>query len=158
MNGLAHITIAGQKVGLKFGLPAVKRIMEKMADHEMMVEGQYTELGITHIIYAGYANYCLMHDTAPVIPFNGFYEQIENIDEEDTKQEVIAAILAFEESKYVKRVIKANEEEKKKAMMILNQSTGTLSKPSVSESLDMDQPNIADSPGDSTSSPSGDLT
>jgi hypothetical protein len=146
MNGLAHITIAGQQVGLKFGLPAVQRLMEKMGVHDMFQDGLYTELGIIHIIYAGYANYCLMHDVSETIPFEQFYEQIEGLDNEQTKQETIKAIRAFEESKYVKKAIAVNKEEevKKKATMTLSQSTGTESNPSALENSDTHQENITD--------------
>ena len=146
MNGLAHITIAGQQVGLKFGLPAVQRLMERMVAHDIMQDGLYTELGIIHIIYAGYLNHCLMRDAPPTIPFEQFYEQIEGLDNEQTKAEAINAIRAFEESKYVKKAVKANkeEEEKKKATTIQSQSTGMQSSLSALENSDIPPQSIAD--------------
>lgn len=121
MNGLAKITIDGHQVVLKFGLPAIKRIMEKMLVYKLAdKDGDkeiYNDLGLSHILYAGYLNGCMMRDTLPEIPFEAFYTLLEDAPGDKDKQgEVIAAIAAFEESKIVKQSIgKLKEEVEKKS-------------------------------------------
>lgn len=102
MNGLAQITIDGQPVVLKFGLPAVRRIMLKMAEQDLMDGDYYTEIGLCHVLYAGYLNACAMRDEIAKIPFQSFYEFVENGDDDLIKQEIVSAMRSFEESKYVK--------------------------------------------------------
>lgn len=103
MNGLAQITVDGQQVVLKFGLPALRRIYEKMKEHRLVDEAeQYNELGLCHILYAGYVNACAMKDKPATIPFEEFYNYVEGADDEAVKEEIISAIRIFEDSKYVK--------------------------------------------------------
>lgn len=109
MNGVATITISGQVVRLKFGLPAVRRVFEKMAEHTLVEkrgeEERYNDLGIAHVLYAGYLNGCMLHDAAPTLSFEHFYDYIEDFaDDQSGKEEIIAAIRAFEESRFVKRM------------------------------------------------------
>jgi|GEM_PF-4209776 len=102
MNGLAQITVDGQALVLKFGLPALRRIFEKMAQYDLLSGEDYNELGLSHILYAGYLNGCAMKDTLATIPYESFYNLVENIEEETIKREVIAAMQVFEDSKYIK--------------------------------------------------------
>lgn len=115
MEGLSEITVAGQKVGLKFGMPAVRRFFEKSKEVLLMADGNYTDLGLAHLTYAGYLNFCIMKDRIPAIEFESFYDLLENPGEQ-TKDEMISAVRIFEESKFVKPIVdeKKKEEEKKK--------------------------------------------
>lgn len=110
MNGLAKITVDGHQVVLKFGLPAIKRIMEKMLVYKLADKHGnkeiYNALGLSHILYAGYLNGCLMRDELPAIPFEAFYTLLEDAPgDKDKETEVVAAIAAFEASKMVKQSI-----------------------------------------------------
>lgn len=111
MNGLAQITIDGQLVVLKFGLPALRRIAQRAATMELITGNQYNELGITHILYAGYVNACAMKDLPATIPFESFYEFVDEFQDETVKNEIVAAIRSFEDSKYVSEAF-----DKKKVM------------------------------------------
>lgn len=133
MNGIAKITVAGQEVGLKFGMPAVRRFFEKAKGLDLMLDGRYTDLGLAHLMYAGYLNYCIMKDQPPHIAFDAFYDLLENPGEK-TREEVYEAVRAFEESKFIKPLVDAKEEEEKKKVMEV--STSTKSNPSVTENLD----------------------
>jgi len=119
MNGLAQITIDGQPVVLKFGLPALRRILDKMKTVDMITGNQYNELGITHILYAGYCNACEMKDIPVVLPFERFYDYVDDFDTEGVKEEIAFAIRAFEASKYV-----SGGGEKKKATETASPSIG----------------------------------
>ena len=136
MNGIAQITVAGQKVGLKFGMPAVRRFFEKTMQYELMTDNKYTDLGLAHLVYAGYVNWCIMKDQATELKFEDFYTLIEDADEE-TRVEVIAAVKAFEESKLIKPLADAADEAQKKKAEI--SQTSTPLSPSVSENLDIPQ-------------------
>lgn len=111
MNGLAQLTIDGQTVALKFGMLALRRIMRKMNEQELTEGNYYTELGLCHVLYAGYMNACAMKDVPADIPFETFYSFVENGDDDRIKQEIISAMRSFEESKSVKDAL-----DKKKAM------------------------------------------
>lgn len=131
MNGIATITIAGHAVGLKFGMPAVRRFFEKTKDqtteNPLLIGGQYTDFGLVHLLYAGYVNDRLMKDQPVALPFEAFYEFIESAaDEGQSKEEVLTAVGAFEASRYVKPIV-AEIEEKKKALMKLPGMNSNLS-------------------------------
>jgi hypothetical protein len=146
MNGLSEITIAGQKVGLKFGMPAIRWIVEKMQQYKLVNGTASNELGVVHILYAGYQNHCAMHDTAPQIAFPAFYDYVETAgDAEESMAELASVLKEFEESRYIKAVVEAD---KKKAM---TSPIGMKSNPSASESSGSVQESISGSPGANTS-------
>lgn len=123
MNGIANITINGNIVRLKFGLPAVKRIFEKMAGPEQMTEQEgdekrYTYFGMAQILFAGYCNGCLLEEKVPSLAFEDFYEFIEQYAFDQTgEKEITDALRAFEESRFVKNAAeKTRAEEKKSAL------------------------------------------
>lgn len=120
MNGLAQITIDGQPVVLKFGLPALRRILEKMKSVTMITGNQYNELGITHILYAGYCNACEMKDLPIELPFEKFYEYVDGFEMAGVKEEIANGIRQFEASKYVSGGL-----EKKKVTETTSPSSGT---------------------------------
>lgn len=119
MNGLAKISVGGQEVVLKFGLPAIRRIMEKMLVNKLSdMDGEkeiYNDLGLSHILYAGYLNGCMMRDELPVIPFEEFYTLLEDsADDKEKQDQVITAIASFEQSKVVKQSIEKLKDEVEK--------------------------------------------
>lgn len=134
-NGLCTIIIAGQEVKLLFGMPAIRRIGEKMAKVDFIDPNtlSYTETGISHILYAGYLNGCAANDETPVLPFNAFYSLVETAILDGQIEQVAAAVKCFEESKVVeafsKKAAEASTDSKKKT------SPGTKSKVSATESL-----------------------
>lgn len=134
MQGIAAITIGGERVGLKFGMPALRRIFEKMQQYDMVAGTKSNDIGIAHVLYAGYLNFCLMKDEAPVHAFEYFYDYVETVgDAEGSTDEIAAALKAFEESRFVKTLV---ENEKKKVMeraertTEIEYSTGMKSRPS----------------------------
>lgn len=126
MNGLAQITLDGQTVALKFGMPALQRIAQKMATNDLFNGEQWNDLGISHILYAGYVNHCAMKDILPVYEFEKFYSYVEDAEDEATIKEIAAAVQVFVDSKMVKELV-----DKKKAMTQETTSplTGTTSNP-----------------------------
>lgn len=143
MNGVATITISGQTVRLKFGLPSLKQIAGKMAEFEFFDGNAYSDMGLTNILYAGYINACMQRDEVPALPFESFYDYVEDFRVDFTNQaEVQAAMKSFEESRFVSKYtpkaagsaeVEETEDEKK------SQLTGTESSLSSSENLATDQ-------------------
>lgn len=133
-NGLCTIIITNQEVKLLFGMPAIRRIGDKMAKVDFIDQNtlSYTETGIAHILYAGYLNGCAANDETPVFPFNAFYSFVENAILDGQLEQVAAAVRCFEESKVVeafsKKAAEATDTKKKT-------SPGMKSKVSATESL-----------------------
>lgn len=141
MNGIAAITIQDQEVLLKFGLPAVRRIIERTAKGDLISDGIYNELGIAHILYAGYKNGCMLEDKPEQFEFQDFYNLVEDYTlGEDEKGQIMKAVTAFAESKFIERAAakgrELKEEEEKKS------STGMKSSPSSAENSAIPQENI----------------
>lgn len=119
MNGYTEIVISDHKIGLKYGLPAIRQIAEKMQKFSLITGDSYNELGIAHIIYAGYCNECVIKDIVPTLSFNIFYEFVENaITDGDLKEKIEDTIRTFEDSRFLKSAVdkkngEATEEEKK---------------------------------------------
>lgn len=133
MQGIAAITIGGQRVGLKFGMPALRQIFEKMKQYPMVVGTKSNDIGIAHILFAGYLNFCMMKDELPVHTFEYFYDYVETIgDAEGSLEEIADALKAFEDSRFVKPIV---DKDKKKVTATkettTEHSTGTESKASV---------------------------
>lgn len=129
-SGLAEITIDGKKIGLRFGLPCIRYLVEKSEALDLMNGKFYNELGMAHILYGGYVNACLARDTVTEIPFSVIYEAIEKMWLADTPwpEEIVQAIRTFENSRTVDTGIKLNEA-KKALTEKKNQSNGTESSP-----------------------------
>lgn len=135
-SGYTTIEIDGAKVGLKFGLPALRQLGEKDKTVPLYDNGNYSDLGIAHIIYAGYCNNQYIKDESPSIPFGKFYEFVEDCisDVEKAVSLIRPVIECFEQSKYVAPLAvkpgKEEDEAKKKS------GHGTKSKVTVMESSD----------------------
>jgi len=105
MNGIAQITIDDQPVALKFGMPALRQISQKMAKNDLFNGETWNDLGISHILYAGYVNYCAMKDTPAIMPFEDFYNYVEDAEDEETIKDIAGAISVFVSSKHVKELV-----------------------------------------------------
>lgn len=90
MTNFIDIIIAGQQIGLRFGIPAIRRISEMeekypLLDYEtVQKDGQpvkqpqgYNQLGIAHIFYAAYLNQALVKEETPVHKLEFFYDFVE---------------------------------------------------------------------------------
>jgi hypothetical protein len=151
MNGIATLTIQGQQVLLKFGMPAVRRFFEKDLEYGFTKDGSYSDLAIAHILYAGYENGCMLKDEPKKLEFQAFYELAESFSMGDNNgEEIVAAITAFNDSRIIKRIaenaakIKEEEEEKKSP-------TGTTLNRSFVENSVTSPENTIDSPGENIS-------
>lgn len=122
MNGYCEFEIKGEKVGLKFGMIANQRFLEKAKSFtffETMSDGQrtLTVLGIAHVLYAGYVNNCYIKEQVTKHTFEDFFELIEDdFFVGKLRESVSNAIKEWSESRYIKQLIddsKENGDEKK---------------------------------------------
>ncbi|MEJ7738521.1 MAG: hypothetical protein WKF97_13910 [Chitinophagaceae bacterium] len=77
-NGYTQIKINNQEIGIKFASAALLQIREKVKGNPMLFSGdELTQADVAHLIYAGYCNNCLRKDEQPSIPFEDFFDFVE---------------------------------------------------------------------------------
>lgn len=111
-SGYTSISVDGITYGLRFGIPAVRMFLQKVANDEVLISGDtINEVGIAQLVYCGYINNCMVKDEPEVKTLGFFLEWVENawIDEDIRKQlEHVSAV--YGASKYTNKV---NENVKK---------------------------------------------
>ncbi len=140
MKGYCEFTIQGEKVGLKFGLEAFKIFSIKASIFKLFdtTNRMYNETGLATILYAGYANNCLIKQELEKFIFEYLYEVIEDdMYVGSLREDVVNAVTVFSESRFVKKAIddlkevqEEDDTEKKNPKTKLNK-TGKKSKASV---------------------------
>lgn len=111
-----ELQVNGKSLGLKFGLPALRRIQSKLGLTEFSDEISLTLKMCLDILYSGYLNYCLAKGVDPEISSEEIYDYLEtNLNNELEFSKINECIVAFNESKYVKPSSngEATEEQKK---------------------------------------------
>jgi len=136
-TGICNIVVEGVTIPLRFGMPANRAIIAKLAESPAMLTGEtINEQGITHLIYAGYVNACMASDKAPDKTFDYFFAFVEDcVGDPEGERTLNEVAQCYANSRHTKKQIKqieaATEEIKKKT----NQLTGTPSNPSATENL-----------------------
>lgn len=129
-NGYIQIEINGEKVGLKFGLPAIRSIAQYQdvegfySDDKKTV---YSEIGIAQIIYSGYCCNQRIKSEPVTLTMNEIYDFVEEraLNVERFGSEVMPIIDCLNNSRVVEELAKnAKEEESKKKPL----AVGTKSK------------------------------
>lgn len=138
MNGYIAILMDGEKIGIKFGMPAIRQFGKNLKKFELITEGAYNELGIAHILYAGYCCNCQIKYEEPEIKFEKFYEFAEEALKNEERLGVIKDVVkCFEESQYVQEVVEKIS--KDNSTQVIKKKNGTKLKPSVTGSSDLHQ-------------------
>ena len=114
------ITINDQKVGLKFGMASFRYIADKLIDGITSENGELNEIGITHLVYSGYYNNCLVKGVLPEMTFETLLDYIENnLAKKEFLEELKEIIKVWGESDMIKQNVAAsqsdNEGAKKKS-------------------------------------------
>lgn len=111
MNGSTTIQINGRQVGLKFAFPAIKWFTEENAKRPdiYFVKGDsegFTVEGLAKLIECSYKNHCLIKETEPSIPYEIFFDYVENNQETEEGQKELTRITeVYAQSSVMKRVI-----------------------------------------------------
>jgi hypothetical protein len=112
---MIKLDMAGVELPLLFGLPALRRIVEKTSINEFTDSISLTFFNIRDILFSGYLNHCKAEDIDPKISAKDIYDYLEtNLYNEVEFQKIADAVNAFNTSKYLKPTNgKASDEEKK---------------------------------------------
>lgn len=106
------ITINDQKVGLKFGMASFRYLSGKFVEGISFNNGELTEIGISHLLYGGYYNNCLVKDVVPEHTFEYFVDFIEiNLKNADFLTEVGEVLKVWSESDMIKKTTEAAKED-----------------------------------------------
>ena len=139
-NGYITVDINGKNIGLKFGMVANRMFFEKMVEKPDILTGDtINEVGIGHLIYAGYINNCLVKGVEPELAFHFFMEWVEEaLVDDNVKQRLQDISNCFSDSKFTKKAIEEVDrrtEDLKKKIVEMSQ-TGISLNPSATPNSD----------------------
>jgi len=86
------ITINGTTIGLKFGMASFRYLQTRFVEGVAFNNDGLNEIGISHIIYSGYYNNCLIKDVEATLSFGEIVDWIES-NLKDGRCETVAARL-----------------------------------------------------------------
>jgi len=105
------ITINDQKVGLKFGMASFRYLSDKFKDGVSFENGELNEIGVSHLVYSGYYNNCLVKGVLPEITFENLVDYVEvNIMKPEFLEELKNIIKVWGESDMIKSNVAATQE------------------------------------------------
>jgi hypothetical protein len=105
------ITINDQKVGLKFGMASFRYLSDKFIDGISFENGEINEIGVSHLVYSGYYNNCLVKGVLPEITFENLVDYVEvNIMKAEFLEELKNIIKVWGESDMIKSNVAATQE------------------------------------------------
>jgi len=108
------ITINDTKIGLKFGMASFRYLQTRFVEGVAFNDDGLNEIGISHIIYSGYYNNCLIKDVEPSLSFGEIVDWIEsNLKNEATLEEIKKVVNLWSESDFIKKT-QTQEQPKKK--------------------------------------------
>lgn len=122
-SGYTSISIKGEEIELRFGIPAVRMFLEKIANSDITIDEQnINETSIAYLLYCGYINNCMVKDIVPTKTKGFFLEYVEESYVDEHAQKIIQDVTdVYANSKYTQKMI-ANakdrvEEIKKKSLL-----------------------------------------
>jgi hypothetical protein len=105
------ITINDQKVGLKFGMSSFRYLSDKFKDGISFENGELNEIGVSHLVYSGYYNNCLVKGVLPEMTFENLVDYVEtNIMKPEFLEELKNIIKVWGESDMIKSNVAATQE------------------------------------------------
>ena len=105
------ITINDQKVGLKFGMASFRYLSDKFKDGISFENGELNEIGVSHLVYSGYYNNCLVKGILPEMTFEDLVDYVEvNIMKPEFLEELKNIIKVWGESDMIKSNVAATQE------------------------------------------------
>jgi hypothetical protein len=105
------ITINDQKVGLKFGMASFRYLSDKFIDGVSFENGELNEIGVSHLVYSGYYNNCLVKGVLPEMTFENLVDYVEvNIMKAEFLEELKNIIKVWGESDMIKSNVAQTQE------------------------------------------------
>lgn len=125
------INIKGEDISLKFGMASFRYLSDKFVSGVSFDEAGFNEIGISHLIYSGYYNWCLVKVEKPKYSFEDVVDYVEaNLTNEEFIEDIKEVVRVWSDSDYIKSTTdKTSDEEPKKKT-----SRGRKSNPSPSVS------------------------
>ena len=109
------ITIGDKKIGLKFGMASFRYLQSKFNDGRSFTSDDLNEISISHILYSGYYNNCLVKDVVPEITFEELVDYVEaNLVNESFVEVIKGIIEIWSQNDFIKKAIDSTQETKKK--------------------------------------------
>jgi len=103
-----------KKLGLKFGMASFRYLQNKFTKGVAFAEDDLNEIGISHIIYSGYYNNCLVKDVEPEVSFEELVDFVEaNLLNQDFVNKVKEIVDIWSNSDFIRQA-KPQEDTKKK--------------------------------------------
>lgn len=114
------ILIGETEIGLKFGMHAARYLSQKL-DNGFCFDGDsITEIGIAHVVYAGYLNNCAVKDMKPGLSFEEVVDFVETSVNDVDKVATLTNVIQLWTS--VQFVPKEQTETKKKRTSVKSKS------------------------------------
>lgn len=109
-----RLTIAGKDYGLKFGMYSARYLSDKLSNGYCFVGDNITEIGIAHVLYAGYLNNCAVKDEPSELTFEQIVEYIEgSLTNQEVMDAIAAAIKVWSDSQLIKAAAETETKKKK---------------------------------------------
>lgn len=109
------ITFNNETIGLKYGMASLRYLTDKFDNNSSFINNELTEIGIAHILYAGYYNNCLVKNIDTKITFEEFVDWIEcNLKNDIVIEDIKKAIDVWSQNEYIKQSQDADNDSKKK--------------------------------------------
>lgn len=137
-NGYCAIEINGKSIGLKYGMVANRLFFEEMSKNPSMMTGEtINEIGVAHLIYAGYQNNCIVKGIEPELKFHFFMEWVEEaLVDPKIKQTLETVSKCYADSRFTKKCVEEVNERVEDLKKKIQELTGTTSNPTATENLD----------------------
>jgi len=108
------ITINNEEIGLKFGMASFRYLTDKFVDGISYNGNNINEIGISHIIYSGYYNNCLVKNEKQKLTFENIVDWVEqNLKNEQILNEINSVIKLWTDTDMIKEVQQDNTTKKK---------------------------------------------
>lgn len=110
------INIKGEDISLKFGMASFRYLSDKFVSGVSFDEAGFNEIGISHLIYSGYYNWCLVKVEKPKYSFEDVVDYVEaNLTNEEFIEDIKEVVRVWSDSDYIKSTTdKTSDEEPKK--------------------------------------------
>lgn len=106
--------LGDKKLGLKFGMASFRYLQNKFTKGVAFADNDLNEIGISHIIYSGYYNNCLVKDVEPEVSFEELVEYVENnLLNEDFVNKVKEIVDIWSNSDFIKQATPQEDTKKK---------------------------------------------
>ncbi len=98
------ISINGETVNLRFGMASFRYLSTKDIK-------EFDEIGVSHILYSGYYNWCLVNEIVPALKFADFVDYVEMSMRSDVS-EINAAMKVWSDNQLLKDAVDDGKKKK----------------------------------------------